>query len=428
MPRVIRPLAILLVFFGAVRAAGAEVLVRWDQSQVPSQESLGISTLVVPAKNAAAIKSAREQGYRLFVQIDAAEVMSFVPPAGSGIGVLVSGKPSPAQLKQLRQRLGSTRLVVPLDERGKWPHIRSNWVTKNNGVLQVTGRSAQPWIENNAALLRLARPEDGHAMQIFSYTWQPVTLSDVDEGPSLDDYLVAIAESGSFGGDLLLPLHERFERNLLLGQPQARSDWMEIRRYIEFYSWNLPDRYQPMVNVGVVTSEPTLWFEVMNLLARHNLPFHLIPPKSLASRPLKGIDLLIVLDEPLQAQNDALAAFEHSGGQVIKMLKGVADPNAFALDVRQKLGRQHRVVDIWNGITVLVAPFQEPNGENMLLTTVNYAHQELPVQLRVKGTFSQVRYESPEEPVALIPGQQRDGFTEFVLPSLRVGGRVFLGR
>ena len=428
LPAAIRPLVCFLICFSAVASARAEILLRWDQPQVPSRESLGISTLVVRAKNTAAVKSARDQGYRLYLQIDAADAASFVPPVGSGITVLVSGKLSPAQLKQLRQRMGPARRVISVDERGKWPHIRTNWVTKNNGVLQVTGRSAQPWIENNAALLRLARPEAGEATPVFTYSWRPITLSDVDEGPSLDDYLVAIAESGSFGGDLLLPLHERFERGLLLGQPQARSDWTEIRRYIEFYSWNLPDRYQPIANIGVVTSEPTLWFEVMNLLARHNLPCELLSPASLVSRALKGLDLLVVLDEPGQSQNDALAAFERGGGQVIRMLKGVADPNAFALDVRQKLGRARRVVDIWNGITVLVAPFQEPNGTSMLLTIVNYAHQDLPVQLRVKGSFSQVRYESPEDPGALLPSQNRDGFTEFVLPALRIGGRVFLSR
>jgi hypothetical protein len=410
----------------------AEILVRWDHAQVPSLESLGISTLVVPAKNTAAVRSARGRGYRLYLQIDAADVATFVPPDGSFATVLVSGKASPAQLKGLRQRLGPSRRVLALDERGKWPHIRSNWVTKNNGVLQVTGRSAQPWIENNAALLRLARPAEGDASSVFTYAWQPITLSDVNEGPSVDDYLVAIAEAGSFGGDLLLPLHERFARNLLLGLPQARSDWEEIRRAIQFYSWNLPDRYRPIANVGVLTSEPNLWFEVMNLLSRHNLPFEHIAPASLASRPLKGFDLLVLLEEPQQphaaALERALEGFERNGGQVIRMLKGVADPNAFALDVRQKLGRDRRIVDIWNGITVLVAPYQEPDGGGMLLTVLNYAHQDLPVQLRVKGSFSQVRYESPEDSFALIPARERDGFTEFVLPDVRIGGRVFLSK
>ncbi len=47
------------------------------------------------------------------------------------------------------------------------------------------------------------------------------------------------------------------------------------------------------------------------------------------------------------------------------------------------------------------------------------------VQLRVKGTFSQVHYESPDEPPVLLPFEHRNGFTELVLPALRVGARIF---
>jgi hypothetical protein len=50
------------------------------------------------------------------------------------------------------------------------------------------------------------------------------------------------------------------------------------------------------------------------------------------------------------------------------------------------------------------------------------------VQLRIRGTFSQVSCESPEEAPALLPYQHRNGYTEFVLPALRTGARVFLSR
>ena len=73
-------------------------------------------------------------------------------------------------------------------------------------------------------------------------------------------------------------------------------------------------------------------------------------------------------------------------------------------------------------------PYQASDGKSLLVTALNYAHQPLPVQLRVRGTFSQVQFESPEEPAVLLPYQHRDGYTEFVLPTLRVGGRVFLSR
>ena len=296
-------------------------------------------------------------------------------------------------------------------------------MTKNNEVLQVTGRSAQPWIENNLALLRI-----GHASRpdpFLTYVWKPITLSEIDEGPRLENYLVAIAEAGGFGGDLVLPLHERFQSRLLLGQPQARADWAEIRRYIEFYSWNLTPRYQPIANIGVVTAEPMLSYEAMNLLARHNLPFALVAPADLAKQNLDGFKLLIVLEKPVGAQADALAAFEQKGGKVARPA-GIADPNAFALEMRRLVNREDRVLEVWNGITVLMAPYKDPNGPGVLIAALNYAHQPQAIQVRVRGIFSSVQFERPEDPAALIPYRHRDGYTEFVLPDLRIGGRVFL--
>jgi hypothetical protein len=436
-------LTLFSFLFSSRASVQAEILIRWDQSQVPSPQSLGISTLVVPAQDSDAVRSAFAQGYRLYLEVDASALSTFAPPTPALAGVIVTGTATPLALRQFRQRLVPRGIrVIAAETGGKWPHIRSNWVTRvpqggpratsqpsarTNDVLQVTGRSAQPWIENNAALLRIINASHPDSTPMLTYSWTPITLSEMDEGPRLENYLVGIAEAGTFGADLLLPLHARFQQRLLLGQPQARAEWDEIRRYLEFYSWNLPGRYRPMANIGVVTAKPTQWFEVMNLLMRHNLPFELIAPARLSKRALDRLRLLIVLDEPDRAQHDVLAEFSRTGG-VFKVVNGPVDPNRFALEMRQLLGRDHRVIDIWNGITVLTSPRAEPNGTGALLTVLNYAHQPLPVQLRIAGTYAQVQYESPEEEATLLPHQHRDGYTEFVLPALRIGGRVFLTR
>jgi hypothetical protein len=451
-----------VVFSGTLRA---DVLIRWDRDLIPSPASLGISTVVVAVKNDPAMRSALAQGYRVYLEVEASALATFVAPEGAIAGVVVKGNPSARQVTLLRQRMKTGTRVVLLDERGKWPHIRSNWVTRNNEVLQVSSRSAQPWIENNAALLRIAQAARSSAPPVLTYPWQLITLSEIDEGPAVENYLVAIAEAGSFGGDLVLPLHDRFEQALLLGQPQARAEWDRIRRHIEFYGWNLPSRYQPIANIGVVTADPMAWFEVMNLLCRHNLPFELIAPSRLTAPAVAALDLLIVLDPPDAPAMETLAAFARKGGavvldvkstkeglsrpwqnpgpglksadrvtyqvgqgRVVEVLQGIPDPNRFALEMRQLLGPERRVIDIWNGITVITAPYKAPAGGSVLVTVLNYAHQALPVQVRVPGTFSLVQYESPDEPAILLPAQHRDGHTEFVLPALTIGGRVFLSR
>ncbi len=459
--------------FAATARVHAEVLIRWDQREIPSPQSLGVPAVVIPASNATLARDALAKGYRVWIEVERSTSANLPLPIADIAGIVVNGDMPAARLALLRQRLRPPARVVMLDARGKWPHIRTNWVTRNNDVLQVSSRSAQPWIENNAALMRIIRAAapggSGAPASFVTYTWRPITLSDADEGPDAENYLVAIAEAGSFGGDLLLPLHERLQKDLLLGQPRARATWDRIRRYIEFYSWDLPARYRASANVGVVSSDPMAWFEVMNLLARHNLPFELIRAERLGKDGLDAFAALIVLDRADPGQMKALDAYARKGGtvvidvqagarpgiappkspwaelpavlrteerithqvgdgHVVEILRGIPDPNRFALEVRELLGPQHRLVDIWNGITVIAAPYMAPDGASALVTALNYAHQPLPVQLRVAGTYSLVQYESPEEGPTLLPYQQRDGYTEFVLPALAIGGRVFLSR
>ena len=214
----------LLCGFVLTASARAEVLVRWDRDQVPSADSLGVSTLVIPAKSKAAAQRALEQGYAVVLEVEAAALATFTPPSGRVTGVIVKGKATSAQLSALRLRLKPRGITVrTLEERGKWPHIRSNWVTNENGVLQVSSRTQQPWIENNAALIKIAQVTEPDTVPLVTYPWTPITLAENQEGPALENYLVAIAESGSFGADLVLPLHERFQNDLLLGLPQALS-------------------------------------------------------------------------------------------------------------------------------------------------------------------------------------------------------------
>ena len=422
-------LLVLLTLVSAATGASADVLIRWDQNQTPSKQVLGITTIAVPETNASAVRQAIADGYQVYVEVDASRLATFAPGSTSPHGVIVTGNVSDADIVGLR-----TRLKLPADRvlsvqgGAKWPHVRTNWVTKNNDVLQVTGRSAQPWIENNAALLRILQAAHPDRTPLLTYRWTPITRSEVDEGPSLEHYLVAIAEAGSFGGDLLLPLHDRFQQRLLAGDADARSDWAEIRRYLEFYSRDLPNRYRPVVNVGVITAHPMVWFETMNLLARHNVPFEVLTPAQLATRDLKPLRLLIVFDQLEGPARAALERFTRDGGKIHKVTAGVSDPNGFAFEMRKLLGADDRVIDIWNGITVLTAPYQSPDSAAMLVTVLNYAYQPLPVQLRVRGTFGAVQYESPEEQRELVPHQHRHGYTEFVLPAVRVGGRVFLGQ
>ena len=454
-------LIVALVSLWPSASVSGEILIRWDLDQVPSRDSLGVSTLVVPAANTAAVQDALRKGYRVLLEADASGVATLKLPAASVGGVVVKGTAAAQQVRALRRRLSPAARVFSILDGGTWPHVRLNWVTLRDDVLQVSSRTAQPWIENNGARLYLERLRNPDTPALLTYAWAPITVSDMHQGPALENYLVAIAEAGTFGGDLLLPLHERFQRSLLLGHPGARSDWQQIRRALDFYSWDLPARHQRVSNIGVVTANADAAFLVLNLLVRHNLPFEVITPRALTARKLDAFAMLVVIDQPAGDQLKVLERFAGAGGTVVLPgLKGpfpwhsnppamktdeqityrvgaglvlerpeqISDPNVFALDMRQALTRNQRVVEIWNGTTVIASPYEDAETGTLLITLLNYAHEPSPIQLRVRGTYSVVQYETPDAPPILIPYRHDDGQTEFVLPDLRVGGRVFLSR
>lgn len=455
--------------------ADAEVLVRWDRARVPAVDALGVRSLVVPA-GTPSVAAAIEAGYRVYIETGSRGLGTLTVPAGV-VGVIVPADASVTQVSALRRRLAAgtastpPRTVRVLEQRGQWPHIRSNWVTSRDGVLQVASSTAQPWLANNLALVRAAKTAVPGETPLLAYAWEPRLPSGADVEPSLHDYLVAIGEAGSAGADLVLSIHERLQERLLLASPEARAWWARMRAAIDFYAWDVRG-YRHTADVGVlVNGDPMRWFEVLNLLSRHNLPFEPVRLADVATRDMAAFRLLVVLDEPTPAQVDALHAFAKAGGivvlpglpgtrpwqsgepasraegrtawtiasasgnasvapgQIVELAEPVVDPNTFALDMRALLGDERRTIQIWNGITVLAQHASTDDGATSVLTLLNYAEQPVEVQVRLPGTFSAIHVETPGEGApSLLPFHQRGDHVEFVLPALGPGARVFLTR
>ena len=103
-------LTILAFVVLASRIANAEILIRWDLASIPPPQALGISTIVVPAAQAQGIKQALAQGYRVYVEIDAAAAASFSPLEGTA-GVIVNGPIASDVRERLAQRAKIVRLA-----------------------------------------------------------------------------------------------------------------------------------------------------------------------------------------------------------------------------------------------------------------------------------------------------------------------------
>jgi hypothetical protein len=81
----------------------------------------------------------------------------------------------------------------------------------------------------------------------------------------------------------------------------------------------------------------------------------------------------------------------------------------------------------WNSLTTLVVPYRDVASGETVLELLNYAPDPVQVQIRAKGEFNSIRFESPERACCeVLHGTIERGFTEFVVRDLLIAGRVHL--
>jgi len=450
-----------------VAPAWGDVLVRWTELSVPPQKALGVRKLVVfwDSNAPSAIGRARGQGYDVYAEllfeqaISAAELVSRQPVAGI---IVDRGKARQEDLDSTLRTLRSAHpklAILLLDSNGKQPQMRGQTITTRNGMLQVSSPTAQPWLDSNLPVARFEQEFHPDQPALYAFQWEPGDSLQQANGPSAEDYSLAIAEAGAIHAGLILNLDEKLQKGLVESQPACWALWNKVKEHLSFASKSHTS-LQPWANVGVITDDYEAAYEPMNLMGRHNIPYRVLRSPSVSARSLDGFDVITVFTAPDNRALSAIAGFADQGGTVVLVnLKGtypwqsakplptaehalfyavgkgrvielgepVGDPETFAQDVRRLLGKDRVLIGLWNALTTVAIPYRNPRNGETVVELVNYAEDPLRIQVRLKGSFSSICYESPDQAccrsLSLV---QRDGFTEFVIPSLYIAGRVRL--
>lgn len=467
-----RKRALILLCLVAATPGWGKVILRWQQSSIPPAATMEINDVVVSWDAEGLIRNARRQGYRVYAEVQVGKAADMTRGAKrsnlAGI-VLNPGNSQPGQieddLRQLRVAYPALPVLV-LSAKGKQPQMKGQLVVKNNGVLYVTSPTAQPWIDSNLALVRLDQVFRPAQTSLYEFQWDLADSVQQEYGPGAADYSLAVAEAGAFHADLVLNLHPRLQTDLSRNAPAAWASFKEVKRYLAFSSQGSKNTGDPEANVGVITDTYQKAYEPINLLGRHNIPFAVLRASELKPQSLDAFNLVIVFavpDEPVIAaitdfasrggivvlvgapgsypwqSGQAIPAGEHSvayaagKGRVIELPGPIIDPETFAQDIRRLMAtdkdknKDNVDISLWNALTVIAVPYSVAGGREKLVELVNYAQEPIPVQVRVKGSFSSVVYETPDRACceSLTP-VQRGEFTEFVIPSLRIAGRVRL--
>ena len=459
--------ALLGLFVLVSTFAWSSVFIHWTGSMLPPARELGVSDLVLSYDAPSPLmQAARKQGYRVYVEMLPQQATEAATKAESEgwAGIILTARVS--ERAQMQTVLAGLRSAHPklrffvLDPDGKQPEMRGSLVIKRDAVLEVSSPTAQPWIDSNLALVRIEQGGDSGQIPMYSFSWNPPVAGQPARTITTADYSLAVAEAGAFHADLILELDAGLQKGLSQRDPQAWTLWKQVRSYAEFYSHSAQAGLQAAADVAVVVDDLDPSDEPMNLMARHNIPFKVSLPARLQSEDLEGVDVVVAFAKPdkelaiqlehLASQGKAVVVVDARGsypwqtqaavqlnehavsyavgsGKVLELSEPVSDPETFAQDIRRLIGNQNALMTLWNGLTTIAVPYREKRGGLKTVDLINYAQDPVRVQVKVKGSFTVIRFDSPERGgCSSLAPTNHDGFTEFVIPDLLIAGRVHL--
>ena|SRR5215467_4873397 len=460
---------LLLGSAGACVPAAGKAFFRVAASALPSAEETAIEELVLawPLRDSSILTQFRNQGYQVWLECDAKDIVPAIELAertavrGLIIANAAESKEFPGKISSYAATHGKLAFRVLLSG-GKQPQMKGRLVVEQDGILQVSSPSTQPWLDTNLAAVRLGRSVDPDSSfpLMYDFRWATPEIPAGAMYPDAEDYALAIAESDAIRSDVIIDLPAPLQIALAAGQAQAWSLWSKVVPYLSFSSRARTADLQPLASLGVVVSDERSSYEPVNLLARHNLAFEAVLPAGLTAERLQNWNSVVIFCSlpadaiamlrdfaanggivlfvnphqefpwrsvaPLRRESH-LATYAVGTGQIVELGEPVIDPENFARDLRRLIGRERSVLALWNSLTALGIPYRERGQRGTLLYLVNYAEQPDSIQIQIKGQFTGVRLESPEQNCCVsLHFVERNGFTEFAVPSLRVAARVHL--
>jgi hypothetical protein len=247
-------------------------------------------------------------------------------------------------------------------------------------VANVAQATTAPWIDSNAWR--------------FQRGMRKATYSKLNAGAGP----LAAAEAFTFGVDAIL-------------NPEA-ADLEELKKMLRFLKAQEAPRLPAMANIGVVDSQSPILPEILNLLARRNLLYKVVPA------PDRSLDLTVQLGS---------ADFPEASA---------ANPSEFAARVRGKLGDDKRLVRLYGTSSVMAHLTGDAKAARLYLLSYGGSRRQQAagaqqgIRVRVLGRYRPLNVAAYDAPVdaALIDVDNPGNATEFTLPPLRTLAIVDLER
>lgn len=282
----------------------------------------------------------------------------------------------PAGTAEALHKAGIERLCVPAGSETIW---------------QKLGFTAAPFDRAHAA--KATAPAVEYHMDVASATrvpWVDANGWQFERKPGLSYFYDA-----SKGGAALAAA-EAFTYGVEAAVLAPPADLDRFARMLKFLGQVDRPRLPVMANIGVIDDGSELMGEVLNLMARHNLLFHVIPA------PDPKYDLNIRLGTSEFTKEEA------------------ADPYQFTINIRHKLTDEKRLLRIYGSNVVLAR--LTGDGTEARVHLLNYGgHTVKGLRIRVLGSYRRGKLAAFEiDNGGLLDYSVQDGATEFTIPEMGV--------
>lgn len=262
---------------------------------------------------------------------------------------------------------------------GEWPGVKMS----PSGVKDVVsaGPTGAPWVDSNGWKVRLAA-----ALQPGWAVW--VDAAPKEPHLTRESYLLGIADAAAYGGRWIISLDDQLTAAIAAQNPDALETWKRVARAASFMAAHMAwSDYTPEALVGVLSDfsgqNEFLSNETLNLLARTNEQYQIIPKSKVSESSFRGLKAVLYpdADPPTpDLRRQVISFVEHGGmliagpnwgelrgrparyddhpryashslgkGRLVIAKSGLDDPYVFANDAVILVSHRNDLVRFWNG-------------------------------------------------------------------------------
>jgi len=343
--------------------------------------------------------------------------------------------------------------------KGEWPGIR---MAQGQGDASG-GPTGVPWIDSNGWLVRLTR-----VRKPGQTVWVAADPPKSNQIVPLPQHQVAVADAAAHGGCWVVTLDKDMAQGLAAGKPELVNGWHKLMGAIGFFQAHREWSAWPVDAVLAVVSsfagnDEFFSQELLNLTARTNVSYSIVPSGGLRPEALRGLRAVVYPDAgtPSAEVRQVLLDFVERGGLLIAgphwgeaqgapaagephpryalrqfgkgrialAHKQPDDPYELAQDTQILVSHRYDLVRLFNGSLLGSYCTVSPDGRRRLAHVINYSGDagDDPATAYIAGRYRSAKLWSCESagPRRLDMVVQRDGI-EVHLPQFDVYGGVEL--